>query len=309
MSALAGIMLGLGALTGIVVLLVYLAPARILTWAINGERRRSGLVARTIDLPGGIRYAVLEGGRGEPLMLLHGFGADKDNFTRIAKFLTPRYRVIIPDHIGFGESSHPPDADYRPIAQAERLRALADALGIGELHLGGSSMGGQIAMTWAALEPARIKSLWLLGPAGIWRGPESELGRTMRETDTNPLMASTTDEYAAVFRFVMTAPPFVPRPLLDVKARERIANQALERRIFEQIRADDIEPRIAGLMTPALLVWGEHDRAIHPGTADLLHQLLPESRIVIMPGIGHLPMLESPRECADEYLRFRQHGI
>lgn len=308
MSALAAVLLGLGVLTGAVVLFFYLAPERALAWAINGERRRAGLVARTIDLPGGLRYAYLEGGQGDPLMLLHGFGADKDNFTRVARYLTPHYRVIIPDHIGFGESSHPADADYRPAAQAERLAALATALGIGPLHVGGSSMGGQIAMAWAALDQARIRSLWLIGPAGIWRGPESELGRLMRETGANPLMATTPDEFAAVVRFVMTAPPFFPRPLLNVKARERIANHALELRIFDQIRGVDIEPAITGLTTPSLLVWGEHDRAIHPGTADLLHQLLPNSTVVIMPGIGHVPMLEDPRGSAADYLRFHAHG-
>ena len=53
--------------------------------------------------------------------LLHGFGADKDHFARVAHWLTPHYRVIVPDLIGFGESSHPFDADYSPAAQAERL--------------------------------------------------------------------------------------------------------------------------------------------------------------------------------------------
>src|SRR5882724_5640851 len=109
---------------------VYLAPERATRWAIDAERKRAGLARKQIDLPGGLHYVYLEGGQGEPLLLLHGFGADKDNFTRVARFLTPHYRVIAPDHIGFGESAHPQDADYAPIAQAERVRELARALGI-----------------------------------------------------------------------------------------------------------------------------------------------------------------------------------
>ncbi len=81
-------------------------------------------------------------------MLLHGFGANKDHFTLVARFLTPRYSVIVPDHLGFGESAHPLAADYAPPTQAQRLRALAQALGIQSLHLGGNSMGGQIALTY-----------------------------------------------------------------------------------------------------------------------------------------------------------------
>ena len=109
------------------------------------QRRHSGLRRREIEIPGGLRYVYLEGGRGEPLLLLHGFGADKDHFTRVARFLTPHYRLIVPDHIGFGQSSHPQDADYAAPAQAARLRAFMRALGIERFHLGGSSMGGQIS--------------------------------------------------------------------------------------------------------------------------------------------------------------------
>src|SRR5207237_6935059 len=96
---------------------VYLAPETVTHLAVTGERHRSGLVRKTIDLPGGLNCVYLEGGQGEPLLLLHGFGADKDNFTRVARFLTPHYRVIVPDTIGFGESARPQEADYSPIAQ------------------------------------------------------------------------------------------------------------------------------------------------------------------------------------------------
>ncbi len=143
---LALVVVAILAVTALVAIgLVYLAPERATRFAIDLERRRAGLVRKEIDLPGGLHFAYLEGGQGEALMLLHGFGADKDNFTRVARFLTGHYRVIAPDHIGFAESSHLPDADYAPTAQVQRLRALAQALGVRDLHLGGSSMGGQIA--------------------------------------------------------------------------------------------------------------------------------------------------------------------
>ena len=151
---------------------VYLAPEAATRFFIDMERSRSGLVKKEIDLPGGLHYVYLEGGHGEPLLLLHGFGANKDNFVRVARFLTPHYRVIIPDHIGFGESAHPQLADYAPPAQAERLHAFAQALGIKRLHLGGNSMGGQIALTYAAAYRQEVASLWVLDPAGVekrWR--------------------------------------------------------------------------------------------------------------------------------------------
>ncbi len=151
-----------------------------------------------------------------------------------------------------------------------------------------------------------MKSLWLLDAAGVWTAPESELRRIIRETGHNPLMARSEAEFAQVFRFAMSDPPFIPRPMLGVMAQERIRNFALEQRIFDQIAADSVEARIAGNETPALIVWGDRDRALHVATAGILRKLLPRSQVVVMPGIGHLPMIERPRQSADDYLRFRR---
>ena len=288
---------------------VYLAPEKATRWAVASERKRAGLERKEIDLPGGLHYVYLEGGQGESLMLLHGFGANKDNFVRVARFLTPHYRVVVPDHIGFGESAHPQEADYSPPAQAERLRALAHALGMRRLHLGGNSMGGQIALSFAALHPDEIGSLWLLDAAGVWSAPESEGRRIIRETGRNPLMARNEDEFANIVAFVMSDPPFLPRPMLDVMAQERIRNFALEERIFNQVAADSIESRIKGLAIPSLIVWGEQDRAVNVATADILQRLLPRSEVIVMPGVGHLPMIERPRQAASDYLRFRAGAL
>lgn len=274
-------------------------------FALKAERQRAGLVRKEIELPGGLRYVYLEGGQGEPLMLLHGFGGNKDNFARTARYLTPRYRVIVPDQIGFGESTHLPDGNYTASAQAERLRMLAQALGISKLHLGGNSMGGQIAMTYAARYPNEVASLWLLSPAGIWSAPRSELASIVIEQGRNPLIARSEDEFAEVFSFVMSDPPFVPRPVLNVLAKERIHNAALEEKIFPQIATESAEKQVTGLNTPALIVWGEHDRVIHVGTAEVLHKLMPQSQVIIMRDTGHIPMLEKPRNSAEDYVRFR----
>jgi pimeloyl-ACP methyl ester carboxylesterase len=273
--------------------------------AIGFDRERAGLERKELALEDGVRYVYLEGGKGEPLMLLHGFGGNKDNFTRSARYLTSHYRVIIPDHIGFGESSRPADADYTPAAQAERLHRLAQALGARSVHLGGNSMGGQIAMAYAALYPQDVGSLWLLNPAGIWNAPRSELAHIVLNTGRNPLIARSEEEFATTFAFVMTDPPFVPRPILNVFAQERIRNADLEERIFAKIATDSVEQRVTGLQTPTLIVWGDGDRVIHVGTAEVLHKLMPRSQVVVMHGVGHLPMIERPKESAEDYLRFR----
>ncbi len=284
---------------------VYLAPESATRLFLTIERKQAGLERKEIDLPDGTRYVYLEGGQGEPLMLLHGFGANKDSFDRVAKFLTPKYRVIVPDHVGFGESARPAEADYSASAQAERLHKLANALGIRDIHIGGSSMGGQIAMSYAALYRTEVKSLWLINAAGIWSAPASELRKRIEETGTNPLLVRTEEEFAGLFPWVMAEPPFIPRPIMNVLAQERIRNFDLEQRIFAQIASDSVEERIRGLETPTLIVWGDKDRTIDVATVEVLRGLLPRSQVIILQGIGHLPVVERPQQSADDYLRFR----
>lgn len=281
-----------------------IAP-QITNTAIAIERERSDLVRKDIELADGLHVAYLEGGQGEPLVLVHGFGANKDNFTRVARWLTPHYRVIVPDLVGFGESSHPLDADYSYAAQAERLRAFVRALGLATVHLGGNSMGGAIAMSYAAHHREEVASLWLIDAAGIPEAPPTELRKILETTGRNPLLIANEDDFARLIDLAMSDPPYIPRMMLDVMAQERIRNQALERRAFEQIVNDSVSHDVRGLMTPTLITWGDEDRILDVGTAGILHQLLPRSQVIVMPHIGHAPMLERPRQSAEDYLRFR----
>jgi pimeloyl-ACP methyl ester carboxylesterase len=290
-------------LTGIAIL--YMAPEKVAAAAIGFERWLAGLERKEIDLADGSHYVYLEGGKGEALILLHGFGANKDHFIRVARYLTPHFHVFVPDHIGFGESGHPPEADYQTAAQAQRVRALARTLGIDKPHLGGSSMGGHIAMMYATLFTDEVQSLWLLDPGGIWSAPPSELRTIIAETKDNPLLAKDEEGFARAFDFAMSDPPFIPRPVLNVMAQERIRNYPLEKRIFEDLSADSAEKYVTGLKTPALIVWGDQDRAIHVATAEMLRAMMTNTQVIVMPGIGHLPMLERPRQSADDYLQFR----
>jgi len=270
------------------------------------ERSRAGLQRKEMALADGTRMVWLEGGSGAPLVLVHGFGADKDNFTRVARWLTPHYRVIVPDLVGFGESAHRADVDYHYAAQAERLRAFVQALGLSRIDLGGNSMGGGIAMSYAAQHPTEVASLWLIDCAGIAEAPPSELARIVTTTGQNPLMITKESDFPAFLNFVMSDRPYIPGSVMDVLARERIANQALERQVFAQIATDSVSASIKGLPTPTLILWGDEDRALSVGTVPVLRTLLPNAQAVVMPHIGHAPMIERPKESAEDYLRFRE---
>jgi pimeloyl-ACP methyl ester carboxylesterase len=160
-------------------------------------------------------------------------------------------------------------------------------------------------MSYAAQHPQEVHSLWLIDCAGIAGAPPSELEKIVTSTGRNPLMITQESDFPAFLKFVMSDPPYIPGSVMNVMARERIANQAVENKVFAQIATDTVSDAIRGLPTPTLIVWGDEDRALSVGTVPILKTLLPNAQAVVMPHIGHAPMLERPQQSAEDYLRFR----
>ena len=284
---------------------VYLAPGATTRFFIDAERWQAGLARKEVDIGHGIHMVYLEGGQGEPLMLLHGFSDDKDNFVFVSRELVRHFHVVLPDINGFGESTRPADGHYGVDAQVDRLREMAKVLALGPLHLGGSSMGGQIAMIYAASHPAEVRSLWLLDAGGMATAPQSDMSRLETARKAAP-PADRKQAFDQEADMAMSDPPFIPKPMMDYIGAQRDQNKATEAQVARDLKAEPgVEGRIKGLATPTLIVWGAQDHMINPATAGLIHQLLPNSRVIMMPGAGHLPMLEQPEQSAADYLQFR----
>jgi pimeloyl-ACP methyl ester carboxylesterase len=285
----------------------YFAPYTAARLGLQLEQRRSGLHEASVGIPG-FEMPYLEGGQGEPLLLIHGFGADKNNFTRVARFLTPHYRVIAPDLPGFGAATRSDTATYSIAEQVERLRLFAAALGLKRVHLGGSSMGGHIATTWAGKYPDEVASLWLLAPAGTAAAFDSELRREYQKTGEILLVAKTPAEHARVRGFVMSHEPWLPYSIKRVLGERAAADYALHSRIFSALGKEQaVETLFTLIRPPALVVWGTEDRALNPKGADTLKAMMPGAQVILMPGIGHLPMIEAVRQSAEDYLAFRHN--
>ena len=271
------------------------------------ERSAGGLKQNSIDVKG-LRIEYLEGGKGDALVLLHGFGANKDNWTRFGKHLTPHFRVIAPDLPGFGESSPDPDGVYTIRVQTERIKAFIRALGIKSLHLGGSSMGGNIAGAYASRYPKDLKSLLLIAPGGIVSSEPSELFRRLKEGKPNPLIAASVEDYDRLLDFIFVKRPFIPRAIKKYLIREAIEHQSINRKIFKQLRSsvDDppLEDMLKGLPVPTLIIWGVQDRVLHVSGAKILEAIMPKAKAEVMDAVGHLPMIEKPEKTAELYLSF-----
>lgn len=277
---------------------------------IQYERSKSDLTTKLFTLSSGDKMVYAENGNvaGEPLLLIHGFGGNKDNFTRIADELEG-YHLIIPDLLGFGESSKPMTANYDYEAQATRLHELTQAKGMAaNIHVGGNSMGGAISVAYAAKYPNDVKSLWLVDSAGFWSTgvPKSLASATL---ENNPLLINSKEDFYNMYDFVMYKPPYIPKSVKAVFAQDRIANKALESRILEQIVTDNVEERakvIAEYNIPTLVVWGEKDNVIKPETAELMVDIMPHAQVIMMDDVGHVPMIEAVKETAKDYKAFRE---
>ncbi len=147
------------------------APEMLVGLLIDLERSSAGLSRHSIEV-GDHTVVCLEGGEGENVLLVHGFGVNKDSWNRLAKQLTLSYHVAVVDLPGFGESSKREDASYTIAAQVERLDRIADALSLQTFHLAGNSMGGSISGEYAARFPDKVLSLGLFNTAGILECPE-----------------------------------------------------------------------------------------------------------------------------------------
>lgn len=299
-----------GAALAVVVLwlaLEHLAPQRMARLWLGLERRRAGLTLKRQAIAGGIDMPYLEGGRGEPLLLVHGFGGDKDNFTRLAGALTRHYRVIVPDLPGFGEATRDAALRYAVGDQVQRLHAFVSALGLPPLHLGGNSMGGFIAAEYAATHPQQVKSLWLLDPAGTAAAHGSPMLRHYLATGDTPLLLRRPEDIGVLLQAIAVKAPLLPPSVKTVLAQRAIADRALHARILQQLvhESPTLEERLPAIAAPTLVVWGSEDRILHPDGAAALQARLPRCRVVLMRGIGHVPMMEAPAATAGDYLRFR----
>ena len=276
---------------------------------IQYERNKSDLEIKALTLASGDKMVYAENGNvaGEPLLLIHGFGGNKDNFTRIARQLEG-YHLIIPDLLGFGASSKPMSADYRSEAQATRLHELLQAKGLAsDIHVGGNSMGGAISVAYAAKYPKEVKSLWLVDSAGFWSAGihEALAGATL---ENNPLLIKSNEDFYKMYDFVMYKPPYLPKSVKAVFAQERIANKELDAKILEQIIDDHVEGRtkiIAQDKIPSLVVWVDKEQVIKPETTKLITQIILQAQVIMMEDVGHVPIVEALEETADNYKAFR----
>lgn len=279
------------------------APALVFDAAMQAARSAAGMQAHTIKV-GEYNYAYLDSGveADKPtIVFVHGFGAEKDNWPRMASFLSGDYRLVAIDLLGHGDSDKPLDVSYKISAQMQRLHSVTEAIDLPPFHMIGNSMGGHIAGMYAARQPEDVLSVTLLNNGGILSPVIADAWQATAAGEPNPLIMRSVDDVDRFFDYVMVEKPFMTQSIKQHFAERSMAKRELNDYIFEFLRDDNFEDlalELPKITAPVQIIWGENDRILHVSSIEVMQPLLQDEKVVILPNTGHGPMMERPQQTA-----------
>ncbi len=283
-------------------------PEQSMSRAMAALRLIGGMRLRRISTDG-IDWPFLVGGCGEAVVLLHGYGADKDRFGSLVPFLRRRYRVVIPDLPGFGDHKARNDLDYGITSQVQRLDAFVRAVGLTRFHLFGISLGGYAAALYAARFPQKILSLALMDPAGHTAPEPSDALRLFKQTGRNIFLYSSAADVEALAGFLIHRPFVLPARIKRYWAILGRTHLAWRRKLFNDLIGGGLsllDEQAAKIRASTLIFWGAQDRICHVSSAQALLKLIPDCRAYVFHACGHMPLFEYPAACRDLYCKFLQ---
>jgi len=265
--------------------------ARVLLSRSNGQ-------AETVNVSG-TPTVLRHSGEGAPFVYLHSTLGESSMWLPFYQTWSKQFQVFVPTHPGFGKSG-----GFDQIDSIEDMAfhyiELFDALGLGEMILGGVSLGGWIAAEIAVRWPERVKKLWISDAPGLWvdEEPLPDLFRLMMDPEkTRELLFHDPECYMAQLIFQ------------DSGDDERVLTAyqsltVLARLVWKRPYDPKLPARLHRIQCPTLLLWGAEDRLVPPSYGEAYLKYLPHAKFEKIADCGHLPMFECEHEFVEKVVEF-----
>jgi pimeloyl-ACP methyl ester carboxylesterase len=261
-----------------------------------------------IDLKG-VALEVEDHGDGVPVVLLHGFPLSSEMWIPVRPAVEQAARLITPDLRGFG-GSDAPQGGYGMETMAGDVLGLVDRLGLERIVLGGHSMGGYVALRFAAAHPERLAGLILVSTRASVDTPE---GKARRETAIERIRRGETTAFLDEFVPNLVGPSTrkrAPRQLAEMRAiAGDVPDHVLSGCLAGMRDRPDSSEMLRGLHVPALVIAGEEDAVVPAEAARAMADVLPNARLAVIPLSGHTPSVERPIPTAEAMLAFLRENF
>ncbi|MFJ9008579.1 alpha/beta fold hydrolase [Streptomyces canus] len=268
---------------------------------------------RYIDVAGW-RTRVLEVGQGRPLILMHGSGGHLEAYLRNLRALSQKFRVIAYDFPGHGYTTHAVE-DLELPTYVEHLLALMDILDIDKASLDGESLGGWVAVKFAARHPERVDQIVLNTPGGTMARPEvMERIRTLsQEAADDP----TPERVRRRLEWLMADPASVTDELVDLR-RSVYSQPGFARSMRHILCLQDPEIRRRNLVTdeelaavraPTLVLWTSHDPSGPAQAGKDMAAKITGAKFRFIDNAGHWPQWEQVEAFDELMIQFLDGGL
>jgi pimeloyl-ACP methyl ester carboxylesterase len=250
----------------------------------------------------GAKIHYLEAGSGPVVILLHGLGGDATNWAPTIGPLAQKYRVIVPDQIGFGKSDKPL-INYRVGTLVDFLAGLYKELKIERASLVGNSLGGWTVTAFALAHPEKVDRLVLVDAAGF------AITGDLDPKVLNGLNPSTRAAVKEMMPLVFyNAQMFTSDAAVDTFfARKMTAGDGYTiQRFIDSIGygQDVLDKKLGALKHPTLIIWGREDGLTPLAMGERFKKEINGSQLFIIEKCGHVPQLEKPAEFNTALMKF-----
>ena len=241
------------------------------------------------------------------IVMVHGLASNKDKWLKLSQQLKDKYRIIVPDLPGHGDSVQELDCDYSINAQAQHLAEFIKKLNLDKVHIIGNSLGGAIVTRFTYQFPKMVESLILMNSYGALK-TKSHLYHLAQKLGYNPIIKiNSVQDYRRMMKIAMVKPPYIPTFIIKILVKKMQQRKKLNEKIFfASYKNSNLISLLPHISQPVLLIWGEKDKILHVDDSRLFRQEIPNCKRIILKDIGHVPMLECPKITASHVDEFIQ---